>query len=233
MQKEIKIFKAEVKEFDEKDLTVVHFISTEKVDRTNDILYSSGMKIQGKPVVLFMHGRGDVGSEPIAKAVWIKRGEFKNNKGIQAKTQFYPDALGQRLWKKTTEGYMPNWSVGWIPLRDEYKTDKTGQRIRHVYEWELLEYSIIGVPAQPDAQTLAFKIMPEGALHRLAEGMRVNVMPEGGRLAEGMRVNVPFQKAERFEAMSIHIPNDFIPRMNEMARKKTRDYINKLKGRIT
>ncbi len=171
MEIERKVFEAEVKEFDEKDLSVVHFISTEKRDRGRDILYADGMKMEGRPVVLFQHGWTDnVGPEPIAKPVWIKKGEFKNRKGIQAKTQFFPDELGKRLWQKTVEGYMPNWSVGWRPLRHEYKTERDGVEIRHVYEWELLEYSLVAVPMQPDAQTppngkeieeILFKMLPE------------------------------------------------------------------------
>ena len=157
MQKETKIFHGvEVKESSQSDLTVVHFISTEKRDRGNDILYASGMRMDGQPVVLFQHGFSQIGSEPIAKSIYIKKGEFKGNKGIQAKTKFYPDELGKRLWKKTTEGYMPNWSIGWRPLRSEMKTE-SGREIRHVYEWELLEYSLVAVPMQPDAQSLTDK----------------------------------------------------------------------------
>ena len=167
---ERKVFEVEVKEFNEKDLTVEHFISTERRDRGRDILYADGMKMEGRPVVLYQHGFNDViGSEPIAKNLWLKKGDFKNRKGIVAKTQFYPDELGQRLWQKNVEGYMPNWSVGWRALRHEFKTEKDGVEIRHVYEWELLEYSLVAVPMQPDAQTLpgkeveqiCFKMIPE------------------------------------------------------------------------
>jgi len=157
---EYKNFQAEVKEFDEKDLTVVHFISSERVDRGKDILYASkndkgaGMVMQGRVVVLFMHGWGPAGHEPIAKPVWIRPAKFKETTGIECKTQFYPDELGKRLWEKTTKGYLPNWSVGWRPVKAEVKTDGDGNEIRHVYEWELLEYSLVGVPMQPDAQTV-------------------------------------------------------------------------------
>jgi hypothetical protein len=160
---EHKAFEAEVKEFDEKDLTVTHFISTERIDRGNEVLYADGMKMDGKPVVLFQHGWSETGWEPIAKPLWIKPGRFNGKKGIQAKTQFWPDELGKRLWQKTTQGFMPNWSVGWRPLREEGKADKTGKMVRHVYEWELVEYSIVGVPMQPDAQTLD-KGLAEGTI---------------------------------------------------------------------
>lgn len=180
MKLQRKICDSEIKEFDEKDLSVVHFISSELPDRGGDILYAgkndkgAGMIMLGRVVVLQQHGWGEMGSEPIAKPLWIKPSTFKDaqgnsRNGIECKTQFFPDELGKRLWKKTTESYMPNWSVGWRPIESkvEVKTDKNGDEIRHVYEWELLEYSIVGVPMQPDAQTreveaLLFKMIPEG-----------------------------------------------------------------------
>jgi len=73
---------------------------------------------------------------------------------VQAKTQFYPDELGTRLWDKCAHGYIPNWSIGWIPLKEEFITEKDGGRTRLVSEWELLEYSLVGVPMQPDAQNV-------------------------------------------------------------------------------
>lgn len=150
-KKEKKVFEAEVKEFDEKELTITHFISTERKDRGGDIMRADGMKIRGRPVVLMAHGMSRFGQEPIAKPVFIKKGEFKGNKGIMAKTKFYPDEDGQRLWTKATQGYMPNWSIGYIVIRKEDIRD--GQDYgRDILEWELLEYSPVGVPMNPDAQ---------------------------------------------------------------------------------
>jgi hypothetical protein len=119
-------------------------------------MHADGMKMTGRPVVLLIHGFTQMGSEPIAKPIYIKQGEFKKKKGIEAKTQFFPDDLGKRLWAKTTQGYMPNWSIGYIPLKWEFEKDgKSGDTVRHVTEWELLEYSPVGVPMNPDAQTAA------------------------------------------------------------------------------
>ena len=165
-----KICSSEIKEYDEKDLSVVHFISSELPDRGGDILYAAkndkgaGMIMLGRPVVLQQHGWGEMGMEPIAKPVWIKASKFKDRNGIECKTQFFPDDLGKRLFKKTSEGYMPNWSVGWRPIEGKVEVKNS---VRHVYEWELLEYSIVGVPMQPDAQTgeisgdFLFKMIPE------------------------------------------------------------------------
>jgi len=205
MQKETKIFHGvEVKESSQVDLTVVHFISTEKRDRGNDILYAAGMIMQGQPVVLFQHGFSQVGSEPIAKPLWIKPGEFKGNKGIQAKTQFYPDELGKRLWDKTVHGYMPNWSVGWQPIRQEMKTERDGSQTRHVYEWELLEYSLVAVPLQPDAQNvdkaaaIYFKVLPRtlDGKNFLVDGVAMTKNQVKG-IVEGILAKIIREEIER------------------------------------
>jgi len=150
-----KTFEAELKEFDEKDLTVTHFISTERRDRGGDILLADGMVMEGRPVVLHTHGYGPMGQEPIAKPLSIGKGDFKGRKGITAKTQFFPDETGKRLFAKTTHGFMPSWSIGWRPIKWEMQRDNdTGEVTRLVKKWELLEYSLVGVPMQPDAQTI-------------------------------------------------------------------------------
>jgi hypothetical protein len=161
MMMERKIFDAEVKASDAKALIVEHFISTESKDRVGDIVRASGMKVRGKPVVLLSHGHdGTMGSEPIAKPLSLKKGEFKGVKGVVARTQFFPDEIGKRLFEKTVGGYMPNWSIGFISLestpRPEKQSDSPMMRGgRDITKWELLEYSLVGVPAQPDAQTIS------------------------------------------------------------------------------
>lgn len=160
-----KVFQSEIKESNETDLTITHFISTEEKDRGGDIMRADGMKIKGKPVVLLQHGRdGRVGREPIAKPLSIGPGMHNGTKGILAKTQYFPDETGKRLWKKAVDGYMPNFSIGYITIKAVDLDNYSG---RDVLEWELLEYSQVGVPMNSGATTLdvmaelQFKIMPE------------------------------------------------------------------------
>ncbi len=165
---ERKVFAAEIKAHDKENLIVEHFISTETPDRGGDIVRAAGMRIKGKPVVLLGHGRGAMGSEPIAKPLSITRDTYKGKPGIFARTQFFNDETGQRLFEKTVGGFMPNWSIGFIPIKS---MDIDGGMGRDIKEWDLLEYSLVGVPMNPEAQTMKdmetvgeidFKIMPDG-----------------------------------------------------------------------
>ncbi len=154
MKIEHKIFESEVKAFDDENLIVEHFISTEHKDRGGDVMRAKGMKIVGKPVVLLLHGRGSMGSEPVAKPLSITIDEFKGQPGILAKTQFFPDEVGQRLYAKIKGGFLPNWSIGYAvdEAKDLLREGKYDGR--DVTKWQLLEYSLVGVPMNPFAQTI-------------------------------------------------------------------------------
>ena len=152
-----KIFDAVVKSVDEESLIVEHFISTETPDRHGDIVRAKGMQVKGKPVVLLGHGWDTMGREPIAKPLGFdKKAEYKGVPGIIAKTKFFDDDVGRRLFRKTTEGFMPNWSIGLMPIQMRPMKDDDGREVRgrEIVTWELLEYSLVAVPAQPDAQTM-------------------------------------------------------------------------------
>lgn len=151
---EYKVFGAEVKAFDDENLIVEHFISTEHKDRGGDIMRAKGMKIVGKPVVLLLHGRGPMGGEPVAKPLSIGVGEFKGQPGVLAKTQFFPDDVGRRLYAKTKGGFFPSWSIGYMvdEAKDLLREGKYDGR--DVTKWTLLEYSLAGVPMNPFAQTV-------------------------------------------------------------------------------
>lgn len=162
-------FESQIKQADDAELIVEHFISTEEKDRGGDIMRAAGMKVNGKPVVLLQHGRSAIGSEPVGKPLEIRVDTYRGKKGVIARTQFFPDETGQRLYEKVKGGYAPNFSIGYsvIEARDILKDGRFDGR--EVTKWELLEYSLVGVPMNPgattfkDAETLAFKILPDGA----------------------------------------------------------------------
>lgn len=153
---EYKICKTgEIKAADDTNLILDHFISTETQDDGGDVLLADGMVVRGKTVVLFQHGYDMAkGSEPIAKPLSIAVGiNSKGVKGVVARTQFFPDEQGKRLYQKSKEGYMPNWSVGWNPL----ETEPIQGGGRFVKKWQLMEYSQVAVGMNSEACTETFK----------------------------------------------------------------------------
>jgi hypothetical protein len=130
---------------------VENVVSTGHVDRAGDIVRAGGVRIAGKPVVLVSHGQGPAGTEPVAKPLSIKPGEHRGVKALIAKTQFFPDERGRRLFGKVKQGFLTGWSIGFTIIRSE---PFAGGRGRDIKEWNLLEYSLVGVPANPYATTL-------------------------------------------------------------------------------
>jgi len=238
-QIEHKDFTAEVKAFDDEKLIVEHFISTERRDRGGDILYAGknekgrGMLVDGKVVVLHSHGFHPLyGTEPIGKPIAIRVSTFKGYPGIEVKTQFFdgshltpPDNTGRRLYDKCKHSYLVNWSIGWRPLISEYKDDRNGEMTRHVYEWELLEYSPVGVPMNPDAQT------PEGKTILAWKAFHVETnAPRKARPTPKNLLAVPvFNRAGK---KVIQLPNEFFARIASDARKILEAQLRRARGSV-
>ena len=126
--------------------------STESVDRQNDVLVSTGADLSNyrrNPVVLWAH---DYSRLPVARAVEI---DAVPGVGLRAKMEFAPAGVDahidsvRKLWEL---GFLNAASVGFTPKAGT-PTGKGGTRYT---EWELLEFSIVPIPANADALRLAF-----------------------------------------------------------------------------
>lgn len=154
-----KVYKAEIKGFNDKDLILTHFISTEQEDRSKDIVHADGVRFDGVPVVLKQHGLDpDIGMEPIAKSLGLAVGTNSSGvKGIVATTQYYdgsslvpPDNTGRRLYEKAKNGFMPYWSIG---FRIEDGTPRPGGGI-DIKRSLVYEYSQVAVPDNVGAEVI-------------------------------------------------------------------------------
>jgi len=160
-----KQFPAQIKEFNDKELTITHFISTETQDSDGDIMRVDGMRTRGQVVVLKQHGQDETqGMEPIARPISIGVGTNENGvKGILVTTKYYdgshltpPDNTGRRLFEKCRDKFMPNWSVGFSVVKS---TPVTGGG-QEITEWLMHEYSQVAVGANEEA---TFKSLTDDA----------------------------------------------------------------------
>jgi len=148
-----KIFKTiigdiEEKSVDERALTVV--ITTRTVDRDGEVIDPKGAELSNyekNPVVLWAH---DYKSPPIGRCLWLR--QTKDN--IKAKVQFAETQFADEIYRLYKDGYLRAWSIGFIPKEWE---DGDGEKTpkRTYKKWELLEFSAVPVPANPEALTLA------------------------------------------------------------------------------
>lgn len=145
-------FNSEIKGIDEREGTLTAYVSTKGRDRMDEVLEPDGADMRNfkaNPVVLFGHRYDE---PPIGKALWIK----KDGDGIIAKVKFASTEFAQEIFGLFKEGFMRAFSVGFIPKEWE---DGDGQKkARRTYKkWELLEFSAVPVPANPEALMLAIK----------------------------------------------------------------------------
>lgn len=143
-----KTYQAETKAASE-DRTLVVKITTSNPDRSSDVVLPQGAILdnyQRNPVVALNHKYDGLA---IAKTEQLEVIED----GILAKVKF-PElgiyGLADTVYELYKGGFMNAWSIGFIPLEIE---DRDGGG-REFKKWELLEYSAVLVPDNPEALTM-------------------------------------------------------------------------------
>ena len=143
-------FNSEIKSIDEKEQTLTAYVSTGARDRMDEVLMPDGADMRAykkNPIVLFAHKYDE---PPIGKALWIKN----DGDGILAKVKFASTEFAQEIFSLFKEGIMNAFSVGFIPK--EWDDGDGQKKARRTYtKWEMLEFSAVPVPANPEALMLA------------------------------------------------------------------------------
>ena len=130
---------------------VTAVISTGDVARDDAIIDPAGWDFANydlNPVVLFQHNADAV---PFARTV--EHGVAGDN--LIATAEFdLEDPVGAAMFRKVSRGYINATSVRWLPKRWEYRKMGSGDQTREVLvflEQELLEWSLVTIPADPKA----------------------------------------------------------------------------------
>jgi len=156
----------EEKSFNDADLTITHYISTTTPDRYGDIVNPAGMDASNytkNPVVLFGHRSNAL---VIGKNINL---EIKDN-GVSAVTKFADTDQGREIYKLNRDGFLNAWSIGFIPRKEVQKQDEaSGKVYNHIEEWELLEYSSVPIPANPDCLNLMLKDLQDVSIKNILE----------------------------------------------------------------
>ena len=144
----------EVKTDDDKR-SVTFTITTGAVDRDNDTINVDGWDLKSylkNPVVLFAH-RSDL--PPVAKATSV----VKTAGALRATTEFLPAGiypLADQVYEMVKRGFLRATSVGFRPKRDKFSWNEERGGI-DFEEQELLEFSVVPVPSNPEALLSASK----------------------------------------------------------------------------
>ncbi len=150
------------------DRTIEHTITRRIVDRDGDVVEPRGGRLENfrkNPVVLFGH---DSWAFPIGRNVELD----VTDEEIRALTQFagldqaHPQA--ETAYRLMRDGFLKAASIGFMPITWSEDKALPAQDGWWFKEWELYEYSIVPIPANPDAVARMVKAynLPAGATER-------------------------------------------------------------------
>lgn len=149
-----------VKEIDADKHTAIYRITDATVDSYGDVVEPAGMvntRFRSNPVVFFAHRSQDL---PIGRSLW----ERVESDEVRAETEFAVgiNPMAATAWAMVSGGFMPGVSIGFAPKSYEkiMRDSDTGPEWTGGFrfkEWELLEYSPVGIPANPNALQVAAK----------------------------------------------------------------------------
>lgn len=134
----------EIKEVEGRDRTIRFVISTGSVDRDRDTIAAAGWKLDNyrkNPVVLWAH---DYRGLPLAKAVSVD----VEGERLVAMAEFDTHPMAETVLRMLKGGFLRATSVGFDPLKHVFNDQRGGVDFT---EQELLEFSIVPVPANPEA----------------------------------------------------------------------------------
>lgn len=175
-------------------------ISTDSPDRDNDVVAMSGWQLgnyQKNPVVLWAH---DYSQLPLAKCVKV----WADGHKLMAIADFADHDMARTVLRLIDGGFLGATSVGFRPLKYAINEDRKGLDFS---EQELLEFSIVPVPANPEALIAAGK---DGADVELLKSWASEILKSFGAQLKGVSPHdVSMTKAPEGTAWSAPTLSDF------------------------
>ncbi len=129
-------------------------ISTDSIDRHGDIVEPGGVDLeafQRNPVVMWAH---DYRNLPIGRA---ERVRVEGN-SLRASVLWAPTDFAGQVAELYRRGYLRGWSIGFRPIEWTERRDEKGALLGYrITRWELLEFSGVPIPANPEALSNALR----------------------------------------------------------------------------
>lgn len=139
----------EIKAINTEKREIVHVVTSMSTDRAGDVVEPGGADVENflrNPVVLADHDYSI--NSIIGRAETLEIG----GDSIVARTTFDDGGLGSEAFRLVKNGMARAWSIGFRPVEHESIKDEKGvTRGFRFKKWELLEYSLVAIPMNPDA----------------------------------------------------------------------------------
>lgn len=158
---------------------VPFIVSTYTRDRHHTILNQANWKLDNyrkNPIVGYMHSSGESLLTPpdpdfiIGKSIFIDVEGSGSNRMLASKVQFEPanvNLMAEKIFRKVLFGTLRSASVGFAELgRGSWGTgDEAEGRVNETYRFagqELLEWSVVNIPSNPDATKKSRSVKQQG-----------------------------------------------------------------------
>jgi HK97 family phage prohead protease len=146
---------------------IVAIASSDIEDRQGEVVDVGGWELENfikAPRLLWGHEHKRLPVGKVTK-IWVEKSA--NSPKLMFKAEFQTvTKFGRAVKKLFEQGFLNTFSVGFKPIDSEYDDDvKSGTRFT---KQELLEISVVNVPANPDALTLAYKSLEEDGFEEQA-----------------------------------------------------------------
>lgn len=124
-----------------------------------DDTLASGRKVR----FLFAHDD----TKPLGPPLTLR----KDDHGLLATGRISKTALGADVHTWLQEGALDSWSIGYWPLEAEWREGVDGQLVRVLKQVDLLEGSIVAIPANEEAVVTSVKARLDAALADCSHGL--------------------------------------------------------------
>lgn len=226
----------------------VSYITTQDVDRDNEIVLSSGADIQHYEKNSIVTWNHDYSKPPVGRAAWLKfmpEGKRNTSNAIKAKTIYAEEGtfkLADIAWNLVRQRILNGKSIGYIPLpggispptQKEVDTMPFMRGVSNVIrKYAIFEYAVATVPANQNALVEQVAkgdlVLPDDVLEDLGVNSveeliqdAVADVEEQKAIAEPEPIPMP-QYVKSWDQFKKDIRNDIY---------NTSDLIKKLKGRL-
>ena len=129
---------AEIKTIDEKNRTLTAVISTDDVDRDNEVVRQAGIKFDQIPKFLWSHRNNEL---PLGEVKSVSIGDKRSEATLKFATA-ESNPMAEHVFNSFKEKLINSFSIGFKTLKDSFSGS-----IRTLEEIELLEISAVNIPA--------------------------------------------------------------------------------------
>lgn len=163
MENQLKFCQANTKQISREKAIIPFTLTTFAVDRDGDVIFPSGgvlTNFRKNPISLFMHNAFDV---PPARLLPDSIKSTTQEMTGDVEFDVANDQFAEFLFEKFANGFLSAGSIRFIPIEFDREQVLEGQTGLAIKVWELIEFSLVTIPSNPEALRKEYDQAREGS----------------------------------------------------------------------